>query len=312
MRLIVLTIIGLISWSGLAQQLDASQTRTDNELKLNFSWLDRNQKKQNLGFGIPLDALKQQQQKSKAYRPQIADRHAYISLQKKAATYDHKQVQIKISQQPNALTWQVKSKDSDFEAKVRGALHQAAQEARQAYYQRNNYRLYESPWGETGVIPDHLHYMKVSVPAMKPLAKLIVERFPNAPARQVADYLLPFIQSIPYVTQDSRITSANLSYLPPLRVLEENRGDCDSKAVLLAAIMKAVYPQLSMAMIYMPNHAMLGLRMPYLETDLKVQDQGINYIVAEVAGPAQIRLASAGESSRNAILNGNYSVLPMP
>ncbi|TAA47165.1 hypothetical protein [Corallincola spongiicola] len=310
--LLWLALLCLVSAEIHGKQISAQQQYTDTALNLSFSWLDRQKNTQSLAFAISNKALQDQQEKVRAYRPQIADRNTFIALQKAAANYDYKQVQINITQQPHQLSWRVKADDPELRSKVKAELAQAAKEAQQAYYKSNHYKLYTSPWGEEGVIPDHAYYMELSMEAMKPLGRLLKEKFPTISARQMADFILPFVQSIPYVTQDSRITSAGLGYLPPLRVLAENRGDCDSKAVLMAAILKAVYPQLNAVMIYMPNHAMLGLRMPYLESDIKITADGINYLVAEVAGPGLFPLAEASDSSKNAIANNHFSVLELP
>jgi hypothetical protein len=296
----------------LAQQLEANQTQQGDQLLLSYRWNDRQQNPQALEFSIDRKVLKQQNQKALAYRPQIADRYAYVALNKAAAAYDYKQVRIDINKRPNQVSWEVSSDDLELAAEVKQALSKAAAEARENYYQTNHFKPFNAPWGDAGVIPDHAYFMQSSVEALKPLAQKLIQRFPNVAARQMADYLLPFIQSIPYVSQDSRATSAALSYLPPLRVLEDNQGDCDSKAVLLAAIMRAAYPQVNMAMIYMPNHAMLGLQIPYVDSDIKIAHEGASYLVAEVAGPAMFQLGDASASSKMALASHSYALQTLP
>ena len=125
--------------------------------------------------------------------------------------------------------------------------------------------------------------------------------------------LLNFVQSIPYDPLQSADGLRGVAFLMPEQVLTQNQGDCDSKGVLLMALLKALYPDLPQAIVYVPDHAFLAVALPPLagnEQTLRIGDA--IFLPLEVAGPAEIPPGVTGEKSRLAILNQQYQYDLLP
>ena len=69
-------------------------------------------------------------------------------------------------------------------------------------------------------------------------------------------------------------------------MLQENRGDCDSKTVLLAALIRMLLPDVKLAIVYLPQHAMLAVQLPVTSTDDKATIEGKEYLLVDPTGPA--------------------------
>ena len=76
----------------------------------------------------------------------------------------------------------------------------------------------------------------------------------------------------------------------------------------MAAIMKALYPHLNMAIVYVPEHALIAFHMSHLESDYKIDIEGLSYTLAEPVGPRLMTFSQVSESSRRYLESGYFSV----
>ena len=83
---------------------------------------------------------------------------------------------------------------------------------------------------------------------------------PNEERGRIA-LALGFFQEIPYATLDDKQRQGG-DFLPASALLAQNRGDCDSKAVALAAVLRNFTRFRKLAVVTMPGHAILGVEMP--------------------------------------------------
>lgn len=75
---------------------------------------------------------------------------------------------------------------------------------------------------------------------------------------QAAEWLLAFVQQIPY-----RIpTEEAFGVLPPALVVSQDWGDCDSKSLLLIALLERVGIEAVMLVSQAHSHAMVGIDVP--------------------------------------------------
>lgn len=302
--LIILMLL-LIAQPGTAKQLKFQRAESDGNISLSYVWHDLKQVEQSWGFTLSGSSVNSVMNKFTVYQPDIAARLGYIAASKAATHYDPRQVRVKIRKYPGRIDIATSSDKAGYAQQVKRELFQEVNKARDEYLASNYYTLYKGPLGEQGVIPDHRRVTRESIELLKPLAKSMQEKFPNAHARLVTTWLLPFIQSIPYETQGARLNSAGVGYLTPSQVLDQNRGDCDSKVTLMATLMKALYPTLEMVIVYLPEHALLGIQVPYSKSEQVLNIDGANYVLAEVAGPALLPLGKVSESTA-ALLGGSF------
>jgi hypothetical protein len=176
----------------------------------------------------------------------------------------------------------------------------------QAYMEQHYYKLI----GSDMLRPDHIRIAQEAARELQPTASQLRARILPATAQsttlmqmteeqQVIAGLLDFVQSIPYDALTMNQGMRGNDFLMPVQVLRENRGDCDSKATLLMALLHALYPDLPQAMIYVPEHAMLAVGIaPFLPDQYSVTLQGQSYLILETSGPAELPPGAVGDESR--------------
>ncbi|MCI2285671.1 hypothetical protein L3081_22700 [Colwellia sp. MSW7] len=128
--------------------------------------------------------------------------------------------------------------------------------------------------------------------------------------RKVTDYVLSFVQNIPYATLESRVTSSGTGFNSPAKLLWENQGDCDSKVTLTATILRALMPRIPMVMIFIDQHAFIGIATPATTGEMTIEYQGVNYLLGEPTGPGLYKLGKLAPESELAINQGRYVVEP--
>ena len=95
-------------------------------------------------------------------------------------------------------------------------------------------------------------------------------------------------------------------------MLNSNLGDCDSKAVLAASIIRAFLPNTPLVMVFLKDHALLGVASSMRDTDARIQVNGMPYVLLDPTGPALMSLGQVSPSTANAIAGGSYIVETVP
>jgi hypothetical protein len=149
--------------------------------------------------------------------------------------------------------------------------------------------------------------MRQSRSALQPVSKAFVDLYGNNNIRQISGKINEWIQQIPYQDLSDRQASAGSGYSPPLKLLVENAGDCDSKAVLFAAVLQNIFPKISIGVLYFPDHAVVAAQVPPLESELTVTLQGITYLVIDPTGPAPTKLGSLAQKYQTYLNNRQFT-----
>ena len=178
----------------------------------------------------------------------------------------------------------------------------------QEYLEQSFYHQFRLPTGETGIKPDHLRFARLSVNDLKVIKSMVLDEVEVKNIRKVTNYLLGFVQSIPYETLESRTTSLGAGYNPPLRLLWENKGDCDSKATLTIAMLRALMPRIKMALIFIDKHALIGIDVPPEGNDAHVTFDNVTYVLADPTGPRLMNLGDIDAEVNNIINSGLFSL----
>ena len=143
---------------------------------------------------------------------------------------------------------------------------------------------------------------------MIPVAQALFEKVgPNQESKDYVNLMLSFIQSIPYNELVEKSVSRGSGYLSPVEVLTSNIGDCDSKATLAAAVLKSLLPRLSIAIIYIPGHALLAANLPRSDLERTIDIDGMQYVLLEPTGPALMIAGKIGDKSEKDISSGMYT-----
>lgn len=154
---------------------------------------------------------------------------------------------------------------------------------------------------------DYAAVAKRAVDAMVPVARAVKSAdLPIAGTtngRRIAlSRAIAFMQAIPYEALGAQ-RSTGLGFLPPVALIDENKGDCDSKSVAYAAIARTLAPGTPVAIIVVPGHALVGLGIATQPGDVTITFGGLTYVLAEPVGPAPAHIGQIGPISEAALKN---------
>lgn len=303
-----LLIQGTVSY---AQQTGFKTNNSQQQTTFNFQWR-QNDQTYNLMFAIPTNTLYAMPDSPATYNQNILQETVYRSVMMEAKKIDPTLANIKVSKRNDGLSFNVQSKQPSQAQLILARLKKTHQEAQDDYWADNMFSQFTSATGENGIRHDHGKYTVLSSEALQPIVEAIksIQQQPNNP-REFVQIALSWIQNIPYNTLESRLTSNGAGFVSPRDLLLQNQGDCDSKSTLLAAVLKAYNPRIDIQMVYLPNHALLGLAMRQLPNEMTVTKKGIRYVLLEPTGPAQFVIGEVADSSKLALRNRQFDMVSL-
>ena len=243
----------------------------------------------------------------RSYQPHIAQRYVYIALHRAAQEIDPRQARIEIRNQYDNVEVRVKSRQPDMLKKWQGIIRQKQADALDTYLQQTYYIRYQAPNAQRGVKPDHARFATESKEILLPVAQALYDLLPeDLTGRSHTNLLLSWLQAIPYNTLEDRITANGKGYLPPPQVILNNQGDCDSKSALMASIMRLLLPDAKMIMVYLPQHAMVGISLPKIGDDQTITVDGTSYTLVDPTGPGKLKVGQISPQSQGHINSGMY------
>jgi hypothetical protein len=312
-----LTFVGLVMAVVLASfanadQVAFSKAKQPAGLHFSYQWLDSFAQTQNLEFTLPTN--QQGKYTHKRFVKNLAQQYVYIELHKAARKIDPREARITIKRRTqNNIKVEVSSRSEQMLKKWQQAMRQSETRAFDNYLLDNYYSRFTSYLGQEAIKPDHLRYITENKRPLLPIAQAIYDTLPvNTESRVYINLLLSWVQSIPYNELEDRMTSNGAGYLPPLGIITHNHGDCDSKSVLMASLIRSLLPDVPMVMIYLPQHALLGISMPVRTNEPTYTFEGIDYLLMEPTGPALSPLGEIGGKSKSDIASGLYSYEHIP
>lgn len=72
--------------------------------------------------------------------------------------------------------------------------------------------------------------------------------------------------------------------------------------------MKAMFPRLRIALVFIPGHALIGMNVSHLADDEKLEIDGLDYTLSEPVGPGLLPFATISDRSKRYVSSGNYLV----
>lgn len=304
--LTIMTLLLVFMTKAQAQQLSFSKTQVDQGYNFQYQWLDHTKTKQAISFTLNQDGLFERFRNFRTYQDSYAQKTILKRIKKKMQQSPIQGVQIFYRQQQNRFVIEAKGSDRDKVAKAYQTLARLENEVRQQYLEDTYYQTFTNHEQINGIKVDHVSIANNSVIDLKPLKPLILDHVSIKNIRKVTNYVLGFVQSIPYNTLDSRLTSSGAGFNPPLQLLWENQGDCDSKMTLTAALLRALMPRIDMALIYIDGHAFIGINIEGEAGEVTITHNKVKYLLAEPTGPALLPLGTLAPESELAINQGHY------
>lgn len=289
-----------------AQQLSFSKTKIEQSYSFQYQWLDHNNNEKAISFILNQEGLFERFRDFKTYQSSYAQKNILRRVKKKMHKNPIAGVQIFYRQQQGKFLIEAKGVDKDKVAEAYQALIKVQNEVTQKYLKQTYYQAFTNHEQISGIKVDHVNIANNSVEDLKILKPLILDHVSIKNIRKVTNYVLGFVQSIPYSTLESRITSSGAGFNPPLKVLWENQGDCDSKMTLTVALLRALMPRIEMALIYIDEHAFIGINIPEGVGEVTIEHNKVTYLLADPTGPALLPLGTLAPESKLAINQGHY------
>ena len=303
----------LACFSLFAEQTTFSRQETNSTYTFNYKWADYFGATRQITFDLDRKTLNTQFRHNKAYRPEMAQRHVYIALKRQAKGVNPKEARISLQQISDEIRIHVRSDSQVSQQAWLRKLQQTQESAFDNYLYENHYARYVSPTGQEAIKIDHARFAAENIRVVLPAAQAIYEQLEEkSSTRSYVNLLLSWIQSIPYNTLEDRLVSNGSGFAPPSDVIANNLGDCDSKTVLAAALMRSLLPNLSMVIIITPTHALLGANLPRREDEATVEIEDLEYLLLEPTGPTIMPAGVIGEVSRYGIESGLYTHEKVP
>ncbi|WP_429157012.1 transglutaminase domain-containing protein [Aeromonas veronii] len=291
----------------LALPVAAAQTYFTNSLgQINVGWQDSAGKPRQLTYRLEQGKLPP----LIAYRPARMEEEVLQTLLR-GVRENYPEVQFTLSRP--SLELHLKSHNQDKAKEAMAWLETQRGKEEQAWLSKHYFQYFTPPDGQLAVKQDHVRIALESRSAVAPLADQLKQQgSTETEARQkTVAHMLTFIQSIPYQQLDSLNGRQGKGFLSPRQVLEQNRGDCDSKVTLMAAMLAQLFPELKQAMVFVPGHALLAVDLPAKPGDVTLNWQGQSYLLLEPTGPATLPAGQIASTSKTLVDSKQLSVQPV-
>ncbi len=306
----VIIMLCLTSPLTSANQVQFNKTNMGEYTEFFYKWLDADGNEQTLDFKLNTRNVNSDFRHFKALTPAKLQMYSLKKLKQAIASMNPRDGSVKIRPNYQGVEFEFKSTSQQW-------MQQKSTELKRVYelslkqYLKQEYYIEFEPIGypnhsTTTYKPDHVRFAAESATSLSPLVEKLKQRFPRANARYMSRFLLSWLQTIPYSTLESRAESNGAGFSPPIQLISNNRGDCDSKVTLMASILKALYPRLQVAIVYVPDHALIGLNVSHLVTDDRLQIDELDYTLSEPTGPGLLKFAEISERSKRFIESGIY------
>jgi len=310
---IVGVCILVFSYSAFAQQTSFNKTKQDGQLSFGYQWQDANGQQQQLKFSVDNSEFLSSLERFRSYNLERANRELAHQLNRYIKQQQWRGVEVQLSPRQKNIRIRLKNARSqqqqrDFEGQAERVRHYYQQQW-QHYLDANNYQYISLPPGETGIIPDAVSIAKQQQSLFNSLITEVGETLRDNSRQSYTNFVGQFIQSIPYDKLEDDINSRGDGFTPPNQLIYYNRGDCDSKSALMAAILRPIIPQAKMAIVYLPGHALFAIAMNASDADKTITVDGSTLVLMEVAGPTLMPAGEIADSSAFYIDNGQYTVV---
>ncbi|WP_258872703.1 hypothetical protein [Thalassotalea euphylliae] len=306
-RLLLLAICfyGLAGLAAAEQTSFNKRERGDN-YEFSYQWRDHNQQPQAMQFSLSKQALFSPFRRFRAYNTDIAAQHVQRQIRQYLkqnpiagvnVTFGNALSDIRLSgrnpQDVNHASEVIKAQELTFFNE---------------YLRSQYYHQFTDHSGTAGIKPDHVRIARDSVQTLAPTKPIILDIVNVKNIRLVTNYVLGFVQNIPYSPLASRLTSSGAGFNVPTKVLWENQGDCDSKMTLTIAILRALMPRINMVMVYIDQHAFIGLEMLPEAGDVTLNYRGRTFVLGDPTGPRLMPLGQLSFEAEQAVRAKHYTV----
>ena len=208
-------------------------------------------------------------------------------------------LQVKLTRSRDGIHWSISGNNQVAVDRLAAALKERQEIGLKSYLAR-----YQRMRVDTRVLVDFAAATTALQRSMRPVARALAATPDIASIDRARIALaLGFFQQIPYVQLEDKGRRGG-DFLPAPALLAQNRGDCDSKGVALAAVLRSYTPGRKLVMVTMPGHAILAVDLPSTPSDVAIRSDGRQYVALEVAGPAMAAVGQVATTTARLLKEG--------
>lgn len=304
-QLFLLVLIYFVTNIAVSKQLHFSKVEKGSSYQFNYKWLDHQKQLQQMSFTLDKSVLFDSFRNFRTFKPELAIQY----VNKNVAKYLHKNpiANVQINYEKNMGNITVRGNDVKVINNAERKIAELNDQYTEKYLDKNLYHHITTYNSIKTIKPNHVKFATMSADDVKPMKPVILKKVSIKNIRKATDYVLAFVQSIPYSTLESRIDSSGAGFNPPQKLLWENKGDCDSKVTLTASILRSLMPRIKMVLVFIDNHALIGIDVLARVNEVTITLDGTTYLLAEPTGPALLPLGTLNETSELAVTQGQYT-----
>ncbi len=286
----------LLAPSASAEPLHRTLKAAGEVVQMDASWKDADGERQRIVADLPADAMRAAHASAVKFDLAPVYDETAKALRAWAKREGHN---VKVSSSKRGISLSIRASSR---AKAKAILKEAEQvrdTSLDKALARHNMRRLEGG----GVTADHVAIATAASDELTDVARALAGTSDDP--RVFADRAIGFVQSIPYKA------GGNKGLKQPLRVLDQNKGDCDSKSTLFLALMRAAHPEVPAAIVYIPGHAFVALGLEPRDGDDTSKVDGRTWVLAEPVGPRMERVGwAAGKHRRTMKRKGELVEMP--
>jgi hypothetical protein len=272
-----------------AQQVDFKRISRSGDELLSYRWKDPERHEYAVVFTLTRDAIKEAEASFREFSMDAMWRTLELDVRNEVEKFGDG-ARINLSRNIEGLHWTLQTRDQKSADLLSQKVSERLERSQQAYLKAYMRRMV----GGRRVMVD----FAAAATAMQSPLRAVARALGDVPDvanddRARISLALSFFQEIPYAVLEDKQRRGG-DFLPGPALLAQNRGDCDSKAVALAAVLKDFTRWRKLVVVTMPGHAILAVDLPAEEGDWIVRSGGRQYVALEVAGPVMSPIGKVG------------------
>ena len=297
-RLAVALVLLLAAGRAEAQQVDFSKVSRGGSDQLSWRWRGNDGRDLATSFTLSKEAIGEAEASFRDFSMDTMWRQLEADLRGDIDRLGQG-MQVKLTRNRDGIHWDVAGKNQAAVDKLSKQLQERLEAGLKEYLAR-----YLRMRVGNRVLVD---FAAATAAQQKPL-RAVARAFGALPSVVDSDrarigLALGFFQQIPYARLEDKDRRGG-DFLPAPAPLAQNRGDCDSKAVALAAVLRTYTPGRKFAVVTMPGHAILAVDLPSDPEDWAIRADGRQFVALEVAGPAMAGVGQVGAATARMLKEG--------
>ena len=266
-----------------ARQVSFQRWQANSDIVFDYRLIDYLGKELRLGFRLPVRVVDDSRRLVSAFSNEALADYVEAALRNYVARTSPG-ISVEILREPRRLEFVVRGPSQLEVDRVSAGLGREYDRAEQEFLVQNFLAL-----DGRKVFIDYGRVVAHYAPILRPAAQAIASASNGAAVEGRLALALALIQTIPYDELDGRDVESGFDFVTPPTLFDTNKGDCDSKAVALAAILHGLVVDAHMVLVLLPNHAVLGIDLPAGRDARTLRHGGRQYLLMEPAGPAPYR-----------------------